>query len=184
MKPTPGEVHSGLLDTGHRLQAILDQPDTSRTVNPLHHKVDIANLAQAVDKLFLDFIQVIESKLFGEFRRWGKWCSIEGTPIEAFEACGIYRLTNGFTAGTAEFPWLTFYLGNHLLGGRNRQATVKTGLFVIGIHSVSPYYRSGIDRPRTILSKFSMRSHAGRTNKIINNVTIHHEEHEEHEDGV
>ena len=47
------------------LEAIFDQPDTSGAMDTLHQQVNLAGVAEGIDKLLLNLIDIVEGQFLG-----------------------------------------------------------------------------------------------------------------------
>ena len=68
METSTRKIDPGLGNARHRLQAVLDQPDTGGAVDTFDEKMNIPNLAKIFDIFLLNLVQVVEIKLPGKLR--------------------------------------------------------------------------------------------------------------------
>ena len=135
----PGrQVDVGVEDTGHRLQAVFDQPDTGRTVDAFHQQVDIPDLPKAVDELLLDVVEIVEGQFFGQLRGWRQGRPFGGAAIETLESGGVYGLAYAFAADTTETALFTIDIGDDFLVRGYRQTAMVTGA-ICGVWEAARY---------------------------------------------
>ncbi len=94
-------------------------------MDALHQQVDLAGLAQGIDELLLDLINVVEGQFLGQLWRRTQDLALGGALIEALETRRMDGLANGLAPGATEGPHLVPNGGPHLVPRGYGQAAME-----------------------------------------------------------